>query len=412
MFSFKSFNLQPSILEALDRKGYEVPTPIQAKAIPYLLEGGDLLGIAQTGTGKTAAFSLPILNRLGKNKKKTAQGHVRVLILTPTRELASQIDENIKLYGKGLGLFSTTVFGGVSSRPQIKALSRGLDILVATPGRLLDLMGGGYVKFDKMEVFVLDEADRMLDMGFIRDIRRIITKLPKERQTLLFSATMPEEISSLAISLLKNPKRVDITPEVTTVNKIKQKINFVEKSKKPLLLEKILKNENIKSVLVFSRTKHGADRVVKFLNKEKPQSGAIHGNKPQRARERALKKFRDAEMRVLVATDIAARGIDIPQVSHVINYDLPDDPEGYVHRIGRTGRAGRNGIAISFCDAAEEKRLKAIEKFIKCKIPVDTEYGYHKRPLRAAVEKKSDPSKKRRTKKKKTKKGRSFRTPS
>ena len=382
MLSFNSFDLLPSILKALTDKGYKNPTPIQAEAIPHLLNGKDLLGIAQTGTGKTAAFSLPILNRLAKNKIKTRPARVRALILTPTRELASQIDANIKTYGKGLNLFSTVMFGGVGARPQIQAMGRGVDILVATPGRLLDLMSEGHVKFDQLEVFVLDEADRMLDMGFIRDIKKVISKLPKDKQTLLFSATMPNDISKLATSLLNDPIRVEVTPQSTTVEKIKQTINFVEKSNNPLLLKDVLKRPSVKSVLVFTRTKHGADRVVKHLAKDSIDSAAIHGNKSQGQRERALGSFRNKKIKVLVATDIAARGIDIPHVSHIINYDLPNDPESYVHRIGRTARAGKEGIAISFCDPSEIKHLKSIEKLIKFQVPVDLTHPFHGVPAR------------------------------
>ena len=376
MTQFKDLNLLPSIIKALDAKGYTTPTPIQDKSIPHLIEGKDLLGIAQTGTGKTAAFALPIINRLAKHKVKLRPRQVRTLILTPTRELATQIDDNVKAYGTGLHLFSTVIFGGVGKASQIKALNRGVDILVATPGRLLDLMNEGYIKYEQLEVFVLDEADRMLDMGFIRDIRKIITKLPKEKQTLLFSATMPKDIASLATSLLKNPIRVEVTPQASTVEKIDQKVNFVEKSNKPLLLKSILKDETIKSMLVFSRTKHGADRIVKHLEKANVTAAAIHGNKSQNNREKALNNFREQKIRVLVATDIAARGIDVAQVSHVVNFDLPNDPESYVHRIGRTARAGREGIAIAFCDPEEVKLLKAIEKFIRIKVPVDNTHPY------------------------------------
>jgi ATP-dependent RNA helicase RhlE len=376
MTQFKDFDLLPSIIKALDKKGYTTPTPIQEKSISHLLEGKDLLGIAQTGTGKTAAFSLPIINRLAKHKVKLRPRQVRTLILTPTRELATQIDDNVKAYGEGLHLFSTVIFGGVGKASQIKAMNRGVDILVATPGRLLDLMNEGYIKYDQLEVFVLDEADRMLDMGFIRDIRKVIAKLPKEKQTLLFSATMPKDIASLATSLLKNPVRVEVTPQASTVEKIDQKVNFVEKSNKSLLLKSILKDESIKSMLVFSRTKHGADRIVKHLEKANVSAAAIHGNKSQNNRENALNSFRDQEIRVLVATDIAARGIDVAQVSHVVNFDLPNDPESYVHRIGRTARAGREGIAVAFCDPEEVKLLKAIEKFIRIKIPVDNTHPY------------------------------------
>ena len=377
MSDFKSLNLLPSIFKAVSNKGYTTPTPIQAQAIPHLLNGNDLLGIAQTGTGKTAAFSLPIINRLGLTPVKTKSGRVRVLILTPTRELASQIDENIRSYSKDLQIKTSVIFGGVGKRPQLDALQKGIDILVATPGRLLDLMNDGHVRYDQLEVFVLDEADRMLDMGFIRDIKKIIAKLPKQRQTLLFSATMPDSIATLANSLLRNPKKVEVTPQATTVEKIDQKINFVDKSNKNKLLQSILENKDFKSALVFTRTKHGANRVVKHLESASIRSAAIHGNKSQSARERALGSFRDGSLRVLVATDIASRGIDVDLVSHVINFDLPMEAESYVHRIGRTARAGREGVAISFCDDSEFKLLREIEKFIKLKIPVDEGHAFH-----------------------------------
>lgn len=377
MSEFKSLDLLPSIQKALREKGYTTPTPIQEQSIPDLIKGRDLLGIAQTGTGKTAAFSLPIINTLGRNPKRIKSKHARTLILTPTRELASQIDENIRAYKKGLNLSSTVIFGGVGKMPQIKTMRQGVDILVATPGRLLDLMSEGYVSLSEVEIFVLDEADRMLDMGFFRDVKKVIAKLPKEKQTLLFSATMPETISSLATSLLKNPKKVEITPQATTVEKIDQSINFVARSNKAPLLQNILKREDVKSVLIFTRTKHGANRVVTQLEKVGVQSAAIHGNKSQSARERALGSFRSGKLKVLVATDIAARGIDVPHVTHVINYELPNDPESYVHRIGRTARAGREGVAIGFCDPEEKKLLKGIEKFINYTIPIDKDHEFH-----------------------------------
>ncbi|RLA66960.1 MAG: ATP-dependent helicase [Epsilonproteobacteria bacterium] len=382
MSEFKSLDLMPSIQAAIKEKGYTTPTPIQAQSIPHLLKGKDLLGIAQTGTGKTAAFALPILNRLGNNKVKVRPARVRCLILTPTRELASQIEQNIKVYGKGLKIFSAVVFGGVGYRPQIQNMSRGVDILVATPGRLLDLMSDGHVIYDQLEVFVLDEADRMLDMGFFRDVKKIIAKLPKNKQTLLFSATMPADIASLATSLLKDPVRVEVTPQATTVEKIEQTINLVEATHKPLLLNDLLKDPAFKSVLVFTRTKHGANKVVRNLERVSIVAAAIHGNKSQGARERALGDFRSGKIKVLIATDIAARGIDIPNVSHVINYNLPEQPESYVHRIGRTARAGREGVAISFCDQSEVKLLKGIEKFIKFKVPIDKTHPYHGAPVK------------------------------
>ncbi len=377
---FKSFNLLPAIMEAIEQKGYLNPTPIQSQAIPHLLKERDLLGMAQAGTGKTAAFSLPILHRLAKNKIRTKPARVRALILTPTRELASQIDANIKSYGKGLQLFSTAVFGGVGHRPQVQAMTKGVDILVATPGRLLDLMSDGYVLFEQLEIFVLDEADRMLDMGFIKDINKIISKLPKKKQTLLFSATMPKDIAELATSLLESPVMVEVRSDSNVTKKIEQKINLVETSNKPLLLKSILNDRSIKSALVFTRTKHGADKVVKHLDRVSISCAAIHGNKSQGARERALGNFRSGKIRVLVATDIAARGIDIPHISHVINYHLPHDPENYVHRIGRTARAGRDGTAISFCDESEISLLKSIEKFIKYDVSVDRTHPYHGAP--------------------------------
>jgi len=371
MTDFNSFSLLPTILEALANKGYTSPTPIQEQAIPHLLNGRDLLGIAQTGTGKTAAFSLPIINRLFTDKKKAKPARMRSLILTPTRELAAQINDNVKTYSKVLGLKSAVIYGGVAQKPQVEAMVRGVDILIATPGRLLDLINEGHVLFDQLEVFVLDEADRMLDMGFIRDIEKIVKLLPAVRQTMLFSATMPNDIARIANKLLKNPERVEVTPESTTVEKIEQKVNMIDGTLKPIFLKHILKDQSIKSVLVFTRTKHGADRVVRHLEKDRIQSAAIHGNKSQNARERALGDFKAGKIRVLVATDIAARGIDISQVSHVINYNLPEDPKSYVHRIGRTARAGRSGVAISFCDESEVKFLKGIEKLINIKIPVD-----------------------------------------
>lgn len=381
MTKFKDLNLHPSILESLNLKGYTTPTPIQEKAIPELLKGEDLLGIAQTGTGKTAAFSLPLLNNFSKNKKKVRPYFIRSLILTPTRELASQIELNIKEYGKNLSLSSAVIFGGVGKPAQIIKLSRGVDILIATPGRLLDLMSEDYIKINELEVLILDEADRMLDMGFIHDIKKIIKIIPKKRQTLLFSATMPQEIEKLANSLLKNAKKVEVTPQNTTVEKINQKICKLEREFKNSLLQSIFEDKSIESALVFSRTKHGADRIVKVLEKAGVPSMSIHGNKSQNARERALSSFKSGELRVLVATDIAARGIDIPSVSHIINFNLPEDPENYVHRIGRTARAGRSGYAISFCDESEEKLLKSIEKFINQKIPIDTTHPFQGLPV-------------------------------
>ncbi|MDX2083255.1 MAG: DEAD/DEAH box helicase [Rickettsiales bacterium] len=377
MTNFQNLNLNPKILSALESKGYNTPTPIQLQAIPHLLEKKDLLGIAQTGTGKTAAFSLPIIHNLFDSNISVKSGGVRALILTPTRELASQIAENIDAYGKDLNLRHCVIFGGVSEKPQINSLQRGVDILIATPGRLLDLATQGYIRFMQLEILVLDEADRMLDMGFINDIKKIIARIPERRQTLFFSATMPKTIADLADSILKDPIKIEVTPQSTTVERIDQKINFVERGNKLALLKRILKQDDAKSVLVFSKTKHGANRVEEFLEKNSISVAAIHGNKSQSAREKALASFRDGKVQVLIATDIAARGIDVPSISHVINYDIPMDPESYVHRIGRTARAGRQGVAISFCDPSEIKLLQAVEKTIKFKIPVDETHEFH-----------------------------------
>ncbi|MBD66248.1 MAG: DEAD/DEAH box helicase [Halobacteriovoraceae bacterium] len=377
MITFNELNLQPQIHEAIKMKGYENPTPIQAQAIPELLVGKDLLGIAQTGSGKTAAFSLPIINHLALNPKKLEAKSPRVLILTPTRELATQIDGSIKTYSQGMNLRTKVIFGGVGATPQVNALRSGLDIVVATPGRLVDLMGSKDIKLDQVEIFVLDEADRMLDMGFIHDVKKMIARLPKNKQTLLFSATMPRDIEDLAKGLLKNPKKVEVTPESTTVEKITQTMNYLKKDNKVALLTKIIQEQDITSALVFTRTKHGADRVVRMLEKESIKAAAIHGNKSQNNRERALRKFREGEIKILVATDIAARGIDVSHISHVINYNLPEDPKSYVHRIGRTARAGREGFAISFCDEQEMNHVHTIEKHIRKKITVDTEQPFH-----------------------------------
>ncbi len=378
MTTFKDLNLNPKILTALENKGYTIPTPIQLQAIPHLLEGKDILGIAQTGTGKTAAFSLPILHNLANSKASVKSGCVRALILTPTRELASQISENIEAYSKGLNLRHAVIYGGVSEKPQITALQAGVDILIATPGRLMDLMSQGYIRLMQLEIFVLDEADRMLDMGFINDIKKIVARIPEKRQTLFFSATMPATITELSNSILKDPIRIEITPQSTTVEKIDQKIYFVERFDKVKLLKHILKQEEATSVLIFCRTKHGAEDVVEALERSGVQVAAIHGDKTQSAREKALNNFRDGKISVLVATDVAARGIDIPAISHVINYDIPSDPESYVHRIGRTARAGRTGVAISFCDPHDDKLLLAVEKAINYKIPVDDSHPFHK----------------------------------
>ena len=358
-------------MRSLTKEGYTQPTPIQQQAIPVALEGRDLLGCAQTGTGKTAAFSIPILQHLfqEKQEKRTMKG-ISALILTPTRELAIQIHESIEAYGRYLGLKNLVIFGGVSQHPQTDALKRGTDILIATPGRLLDLMQQGFISLDAIRFFVLDEADRMLDMGFIHDVKKVIKQLPTRRQTLFFSATMPAEIASLANSILTNPVKVEVTPVSSTAQTITQSIYFVDKGNKKHLLVHLLEDKRIERVLVFARTKHGSDKIVKDLVRAGITAEAIHGNKSQNARQRALGNFKSGSTRVLVATDIAARGIDIDELTHVINYELPNVPETYVHRIGRTGRAGASGIALSFCDQEEREYLRDIQKLIGKSLPV------------------------------------------
>lgn len=374
---FENLTISKPILRALEEAGYSEATPIQAEAIMPLLEGKDLLGCAQTGTGKTAAFAIPILQGLSY-EQRSSSGHrqIKALILAPTRELAIQINESFEAYGKHLGLKTMVIFGGVSQNPQTKELTSGVDILVATPGRLLDLISQKFIHLNSVKYFVLDEADRMLDMGMIHDVRRIIAYLPKERQTMFFSATMPIEIAKLSSSILKNPVKVEITPTASTVDIIDQEIYFVNKVNKINLLIHILKNNKIDSALVFSRTKHGADKIVKALEKADLLSQAIHGNKSQNARQLALSNFKERKTRILVATDIAARGIDIEELSHVILFDLPEVPETYVHRIGRTGRAGLGGIAISFCDQDEKHLLRDIQKLIAKTIPVVEDHPY------------------------------------
>lgn len=374
--SFKSLNLSEPILKALQEEGYTDPTPIQSKAIPIALNGTDLLGCAQTGTGKTAAFAIPILQNLSAGKTDSRSKKIRSLIVTPTRELAIQIEESFQNYGRHTGLNSTVVFGGVNQKSQVKKLNRGVDILTATPGRLLDLMNQGHISLRDVEIFVLDEADRMLDMGFIHDIKKIMLDLPKKRQTLFFSATMPSEIVKLSQSLLHNPEKVEITPDEPTVEAITQGIYFVDKGNKKQLLLDVLQDDDISSALVFTRTKHGANKIVKLLNKNNIEAEAIHGNKSQTARQRALGNFKDQKTRILVATDIAARGIDVDELQHVINYEIPNIPETYVHRIGRTGRAGADGTALSFCDAVEKEYLRDIEKLIGKRIPVIDEHDF------------------------------------
>src|SRR5271170_8198364 len=379
--SFSDLGVAEPLCRALKAENYEAPTPIQAQAIPHLLAGRDLLGIAQTGTGKTAAFALPILQRLVAGQppalvRKTA----RCLVLTPTRELALQIRDSFQTYGRHLRLRATVIFGGVGQEPQVATMTRGVDILVATPGRLLDLIGQGHIRLDRVETFVLDEADRMLDMGFIRDVRKIVTSLPSRRQTLLFSATMPPDIARLAAAILHTPVRVEVTPAASTVERTDQLVMFVERTDKRALLCAILGDPALARVLVFTRTKHTANRLAEQLVRAGFGAEAIHGNKSQGARQRALEEFRAGAVRVLVATDIAARGIDIDAISHVVNYELPNVPETYVHRIGRTARAGAEGAAISLCDTEERAYLKDIERLIGRKVPVAAEH-----PFRAAT---------------------------
>ena len=367
--TFQQLNLLPALLDAVDELGYVRPSPIQAQAIPPVLKGRDLIGCAQTGTGKTAAFAIPILQRLHGHVSKR-HTPIRALALTPTRELALQIKESFDQYGKYLELRHTVIFGGVGQAPQVEALERGVDILVATPGRLNDLCNQGHIDLSGIETFVLDEADRMLDMGFIHDVRKVIARLPEKRQTLLFSATMPQEIAELSRTILVNPVRVEVTPQSSTVEAIEQRLYKVDKGNKKFLLQHVLQDESLDSVLVFTNTKHGADRVVKELGRAGIAAMAIHGNKGQSARIKALDSFKSGAIRVLVATDIAARGIDVNELAAVVNYELPNVPETYVHRIGRTGRAGRGGVAISFCNVDELAYLKDIEKLIKKQVPV------------------------------------------
>ena len=368
--SFSELGLAEPIQRALIARNHLIPTPIQAQAIPHLLAGRDMLGIAQTGTGKTAAFALPILQQLSQQNGKKGGRSPRALILAPTRELAIQIGEEFRAYAQHLHLRHTVVYGGVSQRPQVVALARGVEIVVATPGRLLDLMTQKRLRLDEVECFVLDEADRMLDMGFIRDVRKIIAALPQKRQSLLFSATMPNEVARLSGDILSDPIRIEIAPQATPIERIEQRIYHVEADGKGALLSSILDDPALSRVLVFARTKHRANRVADRLDKQGIAADAIHGNKSQGARQRALKRFRAGDARVLVATDIAARGIDVDGVTHVINYELPNEPESYVHRIGRTARAGADGIALSFCDRAERGYLRDIERLLKQRLTV------------------------------------------
>ena len=375
--TFENLKLIEPILRAVKAEGYTVPTPIQEQAIPVLLEGRDLIGCAQTGTGKTAAFAIPILQLLFvKQAPAAGKRQIKALIITPTRELAIQISESFTAYGKYTGLRHTVIYGGVSQNAQTNALRNGIDILVATPGRLLDLIDQQFVNLQNIQFFVLDEADRMLDMGFIHDVKKIISKLPAKRQSLFFSATMPPEIQKLAATILVKPVKVDIVPVVATTNLIKQSLYFVDKPDKRHLLIHLLKDKSIESALVFTRTKHGADHVSRDLVKAGIKAAAIHGNKSQGARQDALNNFKNKRTRVLVATDIASRGIDVEQLSHVINYEIPNIPETYIHRIGRTGRAGVDGIALSFCDTEEKEYLKDIYKLISKKIPVVEDHPF------------------------------------
>ncbi len=378
MSEFKAFSLLESIIERVTLKGYKQPTPIQQECIPVLMKGNDLLGIAQTGTGKTAAFSLPIINNFGRNKIDIKAKSTRSLILTPTRELASQIMQNIDDYSDGLGLKTNVVYGGVGRQGQVDSIALGLDILVATPGRLLDLIETGDINFKALEVFVLDEADTMLDMGFFKDVQSIISKLPKSRQTLLFSATMPTEIERLAEEILTEPTKIQISAETVTIDLVSQSVYLLDKSNKIPLLFNILKNADYEKVLIFCKTKYGADIIVKALEKASITAASLHSGKTQTVREQALQNFKDSNLRVLVATDVAARGIDVNNITLVINYNLPEDPRNYIHRIGRTARAGKSGMAISFAVENDIRQLNNIENSIGQIIPVVTEQPFHK----------------------------------
>lgn len=377
MTSFHDLGLAEPLVQALDAEGYQQPTPIQAGAIPPLMNGKDVLGIAQTGTGKTAAFALPLLHHLQAVKQGARARSCRVLVLTPTRELAVQVADSFAAYGRQLRFKRAVIFGGVGQNPQVYAMSRGVDVLVATPGRLLDLINQGHVRLDTVERFVLDEADRMLAMGFIQDVRKIVSHLPAKRQTVMFSATMPDQIASLAQSILHNPQRVEVTPESTTAERINQSVLFVNRADKRAVLEHLLAVNGIERALIFTRTKHGANRLAEQLDKEGVSAAAIHGNKSQGARQQALNAFREGKLRALVATDIAARGIDVEGLTHVINYELPNEPESYVHRIGRTARAGADGTAISLCELEEVAYLRDIEKSIRQQVPVVGDHPWH-----------------------------------
>jgi len=381
MTDFAGLNLAKPLLRAIEAEGYTEATPIQAQSIPALLEGRDLLGVAQTGTGKTASFALPLLNKLSTNACKAVSRRPKALILAPTRELACQIAESLQVYGRDVPVRTAVVYGGMSIRPQIQTLLRGVHILIATPGRLIDLMKQGHVQLGDVDTFILDEADRMLDMGFIPDVKRVAAAVSKKRQTVLFSATMPKSIQGLADGLLNNPVRVEVAPAATTAERIEQQVLFVPKDKKRALMDNLLKDKSIERVLIFTRTKRSADRVAKFLHQSGVEADAIHGNKAQNARQKALKGFKSGRIRALVATDIAARGIDVDGVTHVINFELPDDPDSYVHRIGRTARAGAAGIAISFCDMEQRGNLRDIEKTIRQSVPVREDHPFHSQEI-------------------------------
>ena len=400
MQDFSALGLAEHLVQAVAACGYDTPTPVQAQAIPPLLAGRDVLGCAQTGTGKTAAFALPVLQLLaerpvrGRNKRP-----IRCLILTPTRELAAQIGASLETYGAGMNLRHHVIFGGVGQAPQVRALRAGLDILVACPGRLLDLHGQGHIDLGQVQMFVLDEADRMLDMGFIHDVRRVLRLLPARKQNLLFSATIPAAIVSLAGSFLHDPVHIEVTPEAVTVDRIEQRVMFAAKADKRRLLAEILIEQDLGQTLVFTRTKHGANRLVKQLDREGIVAQAIHGNKSQTARTRALDAFRAGKLGVLVATDVASRGIDVDGVRRVVNFDLPHEPESYVHRIGRTGRAGRDGTAIAFCDHSEGDMLRAIERLIGRTIEMDADHRWHAKdaiPPRAEPRRSQGPSRRKR----------------
>tara|TARA_B110000914_G_scaffold37842_1_gene30966 strand:+ start:7478 stop:8749 length:1272 start_codon:yes stop_codon:yes gene_type:complete len=376
MSNFESLGLSKKLLRAISDEGYDTPTPVQAQCIPLLLDGKDVLGVAQTGTGKTAAFALPVLQKI-LEKNISHKRQIRALILSPTRELAAQIDERFSVYSKYIDMRHKVIFGGVSQKPQVQSLRKGIDVLVATPGRLLDLMQQGHIHLNNVEFFILDEADRMLDMGFIRDIKKILKILPRKRQNLLFSATMPTSIANLANSFLNDAQMVDLSPKEITVERIEQSILFVRKEDKRKLIVNMIKENNVKKGIVFTRTKHGANRLVKQLDKAGIEALAIHGNKSQGARTKALEKFKLGNVPLLVATDIASRGIDVEGVTHVFNFDLPNEPESYVHRIGRTARAGKSGVAFAFCDDSESGYLVGIQNLIGKKIPVIDDHSFH-----------------------------------